>query len=93
MEKPVDLIQEVINDKRVWENGEKYIENAMWFKENSEDVKQKHKGQVIVVQDKEVIFSSEKPEEVRKKLRSFNQIQRIQSYIFYIPREGEMALW
>ena len=93
MIEPVDMIQEVIMDKKGWENGQKYIENALWLKENFEEIEKHHKGKVVVVREQKVIFSTEKAKEARKKLRSLDTILRNQSYIFYIPNEKEMVLW
>lgn len=93
MIEPVDIIQEVINDKKGWENSQKYIDNAMWLKEHLEEVKRDYKGQVVVVRDRKVIFNSKEPSVVRNELRSATPIQRNQSYIFYIPNDKEMVLW
>lgn len=90
---PVDIIQEVISNKQGWVNGEKYMDNARWLKDNLEEVKEQYKGQAIVVRDLRVIFNSRDPRQVREKLRSFDPIQRNQSYIFYIPNDKEMVLW
>ena len=90
---PVDIIQEVINNKQGWANEEKYIDNAMWLNDNREEVKRQYKGKVIVVGDRGVVFNSKDPKKIREKLRSFDPIQRNQLYIFYIPNDKEMALW
>ena len=90
---PVDIIQEVISNKQGWVNGEKYMDNARWLKDHLEEVKEQYKGQAIVVRDLRVIFNSRDPRQVREKLRSFDPIQRNQSYIFYIPNDKEMVLW
>ena len=93
MMEPVDIIQEVISNKQGWVNGEKYMDNARWLKDHLEEVKEQYKGQAIVVRDLRVIFNSRDPRQVREKLRSFDPIQRNQSYIFYIPNDKEMVLW
>lgn len=93
MVEPVDIIQEVISNKQGWTNGEKYMDNARWLKDNLREVREQYKGQAIVVRDKGVIFNSRDPGEVREKLRSLEPIQRNQSYIFYIPNDKEMVLW
>jgi len=93
MIEPVDMIQEVIMDKKGWENGQKYIENARWLKDNFEEIEKDYKGKIVVVREQKVIFSTEKAKEARKKLRSLDTILRNQSYIFYIPNEKEMVLW
>ncbi|MEA2075810.1 MAG: hypothetical protein U9O85_08820 [Euryarchaeota archaeon] len=89
----VDIVQEVISNKKGWESGEKYLENALWLKDHLKEVEKKYEGQVVIVRDEKIVFSSKSPDDVRAELQALDTYERNQSYIFYLPKENEIALW
>jgi hypothetical protein len=84
MEEHKDMLQEVIANKQIWVNYEAYVSNAMWFKDNITKLKQQHKNNIIIVYNHKVTFNSKDPQEVRERLRSYDQNKRNQSFSFYI---------
>lgn len=88
MEEHKDMLQEVIANKQIWVNYEAYVSNAMWFKDNITKLKQQYKNNITIVYNHEVAFNSKDPQEVREKLRSYDQNQRNQSFTFYIDPFG-----
>jgi len=89
----VDIVRQIIRDKEGWENSEKYLDNAKWLKENISTLGRGHEGEIIIVRDQEIIFSSDNPTAVRRELQALDIEERNQSYVCYIPKEKEITLW
>ncbi len=87
---PDAVIQEAFSKKETWNNARNYWTNHLWFQKNQRKLKKSHSGQLVIVLNEEVFFSSEDAEKVRKKLR--HTPNRYEAYIQYIPAANELLL-
>lgn len=93
MVETVDIVRKIISDKKGWENSEKYLDNANWFKENISTLGSGHEGEIIIVKDHKILFSSDNPNTIRRELQALDIEERNQSYVCYIPKNKEITLW
>ena len=84
------VIEKALNNDKTWDDHEAYRTNAEWLEHNLESIKEQHRGQVVVVLDRQIVFSDQDTSKVREKIRSLPN--RNQAYIRYIPAEKELLL-
>ena len=68
-----------------------FTENTEWFIQNLKTIEKKYPGQVVLVYDQNIVFSSEDGKEVINKISSLG-LERNQCYVCYVPKPGEYSL-
>ena len=68
-----------------------YGKNSNWFRQHFDEMQERYAGQVVLVLNKEVVFSTEDTEEARRRLRSLGD-QIDSCYVRCVPRVEEMRM-
>lgn len=79
------------NEKRVGDLWE-FIKNTEWFIQNLKTIKKKYTGQVVLVCNQDIVFSSEDSNEVINKISSLG-LEPNQCYVSYVPNPGKIRFY
>jgi hypothetical protein len=68
-----------------------FEEDSEWFFNNYEKIKEKHKGEYVLIKDKKIIATARNTEELVKKVEELN-IDISMAVIKFIPRRDIVAI-